>query len=170
MIYNFRRSDLQLWEEMEWREQLSWYRYAYARHPRIEIALTRFRNVQVIVMLSLFSLAPIGLPLRFVLLLRSCRVLRIFGKLRYLSIIYAYKNPSSRLSGTISIPVAIRLFNPPYNFSSLLPSQGFSSFSFQLSLSPLHAIVSNITVNRMSCGPSLKTCPCPYCMNLVLTQ
>ena len=40
-------------------------------------------SAQAIVLLSLLSLAPVGLSLRFVLLLRSCRVVRIFGKLRY---------------------------------------------------------------------------------------
>ena len=35
----------------------------------------------VIVALSIVGLAPVGLPVRLVLLLRCCRVLRIFGKL-----------------------------------------------------------------------------------------
>ena len=36
----------------------------------------------VIVSLSLIGLMPLGLSLRFVLVLRSCRVLRIFGKMK----------------------------------------------------------------------------------------
>ena len=35
-----------------------------------------------IVSLSLVGLMPFGLPLRFALVLRSCRVLRIFGKIK----------------------------------------------------------------------------------------
>ena len=35
-----------------------------------------------IVSLSLLGLLPVGLSLRFILVLRSCRVLRIFGKIK----------------------------------------------------------------------------------------
>ena len=43
----------------------------------------------VVVTLSIVSLAPVGLSLRLVLLLRCCRVLRIFGKLRSVAKIFA---------------------------------------------------------------------------------
>ncbi len=43
----------------------------------------------LIVSLSLVGLAPAGLSLRIVLLLRCCRVLRIFGKLKEVAKIFS---------------------------------------------------------------------------------
>jgi hypothetical protein len=43
----------------------------------------------IIVSLSLIGLTPAGLSLRIVLLLRCCRVLRIFGKLREVAKIFS---------------------------------------------------------------------------------
>ncbi len=43
----------------------------------------------VIVSLSLVGLSPAGVSLKFVLLLRSCRVLRIFGKLKAVAKIFS---------------------------------------------------------------------------------
>jgi hypothetical protein len=43
----------------------------------------------VIVVLSLVSLAPVGISLRLMLLIRCCRVLRIFGKLKSVAKIFS---------------------------------------------------------------------------------
>ena len=43
----------------------------------------------IVVGLSLIGLAPTGLPLSLVLLLRCCRVLRVFGRFRAVSNIFA---------------------------------------------------------------------------------
>ncbi len=75
--------------------------YAHWRHEFLHNPWSIFDAI--IVGLSLLGLAPIGLPLGLLLLLRCCRVLRIFGKFR------AVANIFSAL-GSSFIPLASTFF------------------------------------------------------------